>query len=566
MNDRRRWYGRLLSVVVMAALLLVPRMAAAEEAGLRQDGKPDPTVKPFTNLAATDSSDFVHFDNEDAGVSLDYPKDWFAKASSPLGMVTGVAVSSREPSDEKKSFRFSTSANPGSQSAMFDSEGANFGITNMGPHRDMLPMDVFGYPGASKMYSEYFYEGEVLQEPTSILVNGKNAAILAVRGENEAGVSLTLTLISLIDGDNQAMIMAHFPTEREAELAPALKAILNSVSLSERQAERTRRELASSEMAMKDPKRERPDEAGPPPELEIELTARLHDDDVSRATWTHLVKNPGDKKLSVTCTFIEETMLKVWPGGDSLSKSSSMKSPMREPIMLEPGETHVLGSADALLEDDRIPDGVKKMMRSIGGSLGSVKLLDDDILSFVQQGSIRLGIEGTLYFDDEAGHPFSVQFDEETTLQLADPGLEVKTATAPRIRSITIGFNRPSRLKPEEVRELDTFMEIAFDNTHAAPLDVVGFEGKFLNGSIRPTLSKKENIKRFDIWLVDNDTMIDLLTGALTEVPVKGTMGLLIKERGWSPALFSIAFETTVTLEKDSGTSTDVEQTLRYSK
>lgn len=424
-------------------------------------------------------------------------------------------------------------------------------------------MDNFVYAGTAKMYCDHFYGGEVVQKPRPILVNGKNAAILTVRGENAAGVSLTLAAVFLAEGDNQAMIMAHYPTEREAEFAPALKAILNSVRLSERQLERQKKKMASSEMFMKDPRRPRPAEAGPPPELEIELAARLHDDNISRATWTYLVKNPGDTKLSVTATFIEEKMLEGWPGRGGLTQVSSMKSPMREPIALEPGETHVLGSGDVLAEADEIPEPVRKMIRSIGGSLGRRQFMDQNVLPFVRLGSIQLRIKGKLYFDDAAGHPFRVAFNEKADLQLIDPEREVKTASTPRIKSITVGFKRPPRIDPEDVRELDTYVEIVFDNPNGVPFDMVGASVKCLNSSVMPTFSDRADTKRFNIWPLDEDAMRDLLTGAMTEVPIKGTMGLLIRERGWSPALFDIAFETTVTLEGDSGTSTDVEQTLR---
>ncbi|MFC1736909.1 hypothetical protein ACFL1X_12400 [Candidatus Hydrogenedentota bacterium] len=533
MNNFKTFRRSFLSPALVVILVVAAGAAGETTAGRKPQKE------------TTSRNGLLRYQSEELGLSLEYPENWHLDEQE-MFFVTGVSITSRKR-EKKTGFKFSTSSNEGSQSGQYDPEGASLGISVM-PSQGESPLELYANPQTIEFVRHGFYEGKVVQELAPSTVSGREATFYTVQGENADYVSFEVVGGAIAGDGSVAIISMSYPAKRESEFRAVLDAMLDSIVLTS-----VKRKEPVVKSKMKDPMRERSPDASPPPKLSVDVKAAVSEEDIAVAKWTWTVTNEESRGISITCAAVKMTT----------ADGMSMTSPTIEAISLKPGESHVLGTNRQEIEIEGVPEMTKALAKSVGDSLGYAGI--SNITSLVKTGSAQIGVKGEVYFEDENGEPFSAPYEKTQAVHLAGPEVRIKPAKRPKIKSVTVRFDRPPRLAPEKVKELDVFVDFAVDNPNGGELGLVDSQLKWLNDSLGHDFkspSKGSSVITFEpFWLRDEKIIQGLLTGEIGDIPIKGRMLLYLKEPGWNPAIFQYYVDAKVTISGDSGTTSDVKQT-----
>lgn len=212
---------------------------------------PPPISAPAQTQAAAAPEGFAHYEDAAGGISLDYPKNWFvadmaklaagAAAQSPYAdMLKAVAIMSRKEALDKLANITPDFSNPAAMADMIDAEGASVSVVRINMQAmgmdpaamGMSPMQMLSMPGLAEQFGMVLKNAQIVSGPSPATVAGRSGASLVARGDNSAGVSLTLTITLLTDTGGMATVQATYPTAREGEFKPALTTLINSIRFS----------------------------------------------------------------------------------------------------------------------------------------------------------------------------------------------------------------------------------------------------------------------------------------------------------------------------------------------
>ncbi len=173
---------------------------------------------------------FMTFADDKVGISCEYPEHWgVLNLLEITGMVPMVAFTSNAAALEKlQNLDISALSNPAALADMQDTSGAGFTVINM-PPLGMQPIDFFNMPGVIEGQKNALVGGAVVQMPAPVTIKGNPGATMIVRGNAPDGVSITVGTTALSSGENMALLITSYPSDREAEFAATFKKMMDSV-------------------------------------------------------------------------------------------------------------------------------------------------------------------------------------------------------------------------------------------------------------------------------------------------------------------------------------------------
>lgn len=217
----------LLSVMLITVLgLLLTACGGSEEPTpvpevVNTPVPPPPTDTPVppptdTPLPPTETPapavDLTRFESTEDGYAIDYPSDWF--------------------SDSAFGFTYFASAEELLDSPDSGEEGGIVLIFS-GPTADFDSTDPIAVMEQLVTEMDLADEGEVVEGPTAVTINGKAGSIVTIRGISDNGTPISVFVTLVLNGDATAVMVAGTPQETEADFRPIFEAMADSLEVFE---------------------------------------------------------------------------------------------------------------------------------------------------------------------------------------------------------------------------------------------------------------------------------------------------------------------------------------------
>lgn len=170
------------------------------------DTPPPPTETPAPAV------DFTRFENPEAGYAIDYPSDWFS--DSVFGFTT--FASAEELLD---------SPDPGEEGGIV--------LIFSGPTADFDSTDPIAVMEQLVTEMDLADQGEVVEGPTAVTINGKAGSTVTIRGISDNGTPISVFVTLVLNGDTTAVMVAGTPQETEADFRPIFEAMADSLEVFE---------------------------------------------------------------------------------------------------------------------------------------------------------------------------------------------------------------------------------------------------------------------------------------------------------------------------------------------
>jgi len=199
---RKFSYQSLFALAVM--ILAVIACGGGGNANNEATNTPSPTATPDI------TANFVSITSETSGVIVSYPPDWVTEDIFFLSIASDAAVLE------------STESQEGAIMIFLSDTPANLGGTDP---KAILTETVAGM----STDSDFLTQGE----PTDMTVNGQSGGIVDITGTADDGTPLTGFVATLVNGEWATVILAITPTDGSEAHLPTMRAILNTVEVTQ---------------------------------------------------------------------------------------------------------------------------------------------------------------------------------------------------------------------------------------------------------------------------------------------------------------------------------------------